>query len=407
MTVSPQTVGVVIPHYDDERRLRWVLDAVARQRYPLDLVHVVVADDGSPRPPELPALPIRCDVVRQEDRGFRAGAARNLGAAAADGELLVFLDGDTIPEPGYLAALSAAAPDGGAGWLAVGRREHVDLAGYEGRQVRAWIEGSDRPHARLLTAPAWLREGYARTDNLRDAGEQDFRLVISAVLAVRRRLFQATGGFDQSMVGYGGEDWEFAWRCWLLGADFVHVPDAVAWHDGADAGDRDGDRSAARTVKDAESLALAARITLPSTRGRGLVWDRPDVAVEVTGRHTDAQLLVTVMSVLRHTDAGVWLTAYERVPEALAGDPRVHAGGPPDEVCRRARRQVRLHALLVLEADLARVDVVAVPGVLTVCGTRDLARGTTCPLTQALPDWATPVSDEPLERTFGRWRHDG
>lgn len=105
--MSP-TIGVVVPHYDDERRLRWVLEALAQQSFPMCDLHVVVADDGSARVPVPPDVPYRCDVVRQEDRGFRAAAARNLGAAAVEGDLLVFLDGDTVPTPGYLAAIARA-----------------------------------------------------------------------------------------------------------------------------------------------------------------------------------------------------------------------------------------------------------------------------------------------------------
>ncbi|MEO8851987.1 MAG: hypothetical protein ABI360_09685, partial [Allobranchiibius sp.] len=53
-------IGVVVPHYDDERRLRWVLNALGVQSYPLDLMHVVVADDGSTALPVLPEVPFRC-----------------------------------------------------------------------------------------------------------------------------------------------------------------------------------------------------------------------------------------------------------------------------------------------------------------------------------------------------------
>ena len=44
-------------------------------------------------------------VVRQPRDGFRAAAARNLGAGHARGRVLCFLDGDTVPEDGYVAAL--------------------------------------------------------------------------------------------------------------------------------------------------------------------------------------------------------------------------------------------------------------------------------------------------------------
>ncbi|MYW74740.1 glycosyltransferase, partial [Pseudonocardia sp. SID8383] len=68
----------------------------------------VVADDGSPEPPDPAALagPVPVRVVTQDDRGFRAAAARNRGAAQVEGDVLVFLDADTVPGPGFVAALT-------------------------------------------------------------------------------------------------------------------------------------------------------------------------------------------------------------------------------------------------------------------------------------------------------------
>ncbi|MBO1768303.1 glycosyltransferase [Allobranchiibius sp. GilTou38] len=398
------TIGVVIPHYNDEKRLRWVLNALASQSFPADRMHVVVADDGSAPTPVPPRLPYRCDVVGQEDRGFRAAAARNLGAATVEGDLLVFLDGDTVPAPGYLAALARVHEQAPTYLLGVGRREHADFAGCTGEQVAQWVRDGP-PAERRLPSPGWLRDGYARTHDLRDAGEEDFRLVISAVLAVDRALFERAGGFDATITGYGGEDWDLAWRCWLLGARLRHVPDAVAWHDGPDAGARAGARSAARAAKDAESLVLAERITLPSVRGRGLLWARPDIAVRLHGRHTEAELFLTASSLLRDSDAGIWLVDHAGVPEALTADPRVHAGPLPPAVGDRARVLVDLWTPLLLQGTLTAACAAGeahVPGVLRIRSTRALALGAPDPAPVPRPSWAGAVPDDGLEQVLGR-----
>ena len=83
-------VSVVIPHYNDPASLERVVHAVRAQDY-AGAVEIVVADDGSAEPPAIDGV----RVVRQADEGFRAAAARNLGAAAATGEVLAFLDADT------------------------------------------------------------------------------------------------------------------------------------------------------------------------------------------------------------------------------------------------------------------------------------------------------------------------
>lgn len=194
---APTGVSVVVVTYDDPRRLGWVLDALATQHADLD--EVVVADDGSPRPPDPGPRPFPVRVVRQEDLGFRAAAARNLGAAATspDAQVLVFLDGDTVPGPRYVAALAAACRSAGeratgraAGrGLAVGRRRHADLAGLDDAGVAGFVagHGSSAPQ-RVLAEPRWLADGYGASGDLRQADGRSYRFVISAVLAVTRPL---------------------------------------------------------------------------------------------------------------------------------------------------------------------------------------------------------------------------
>src|SRR5690606_10928542 len=121
-----RAVSVVVPWYRDQELLDLLLRRVATQTGVAGGVEVVVADDGSPEPPDVRgAGPLPGRAVRQEDRGFRAGAARNLGAQAARGRVLVFLDGDTVPDDGYLAAMQQACLAEPV--LAVGRRRHADL----------------------------------------------------------------------------------------------------------------------------------------------------------------------------------------------------------------------------------------------------------------------------------------
>ena len=107
--------------------LRAALDA---QAWPASQMEVVVADDGSPVPPVTGSHDYPVATVRQDDGGFRAAAARNLGAAATGGRVVLFLDGDTIPEPGFVEAIVTPILAGEAD-LVVGRRRHADLAGLD------------------------------------------------------------------------------------------------------------------------------------------------------------------------------------------------------------------------------------------------------------------------------------
>lgn len=282
----PPRVSVIVAHYDQPAQLDRTLRALARQDHPAERTEILVVDDGSPRPP---VVPPGIRLLRQEDRGFRLAAARNLGARAATGDVLVFLDADTAPEPGYLRALTrlpALAPD----VLTVGRRRHADLTG----------TAPDLPVERLgpareLPEPQWLVDAHRRSRDLLDADDRSYRHVIGAVTACSRELFDATGGFAESFTSYGGEDWEWAYRAWLAGAVLAHVPAAVAWHDGPEWSDRgDGSTLAA---KNAEALRLADLIPVPGSRGRGLPAAHADLAVLPPEGASPAQRFLALDSV--------------------------------------------------------------------------------------------------------------
>ncbi|SIL63569.1 glycosyl transferase family protein [Mycobacteroides abscessus subsp. abscessus] len=328
-------LSVVIPYYDDgapdptpgatgtlaARRLELLLAALARQEG-LGTAETIVVDDGSPAAPTLPEAVVG---LRQEDRGFRAGAARNLGARRARGRVLAFLDGDTVPDPGYLAALCAPLLAGTA-QVSTGRRDHAHLTG---------------PHAgRPLESPTWLKQIHHRTRNLAGGDARTHQAVISAVLGVSRWTFLAVGGFDESLTGYGGEDWELAHRLWEAGAAFRHVPEARAVHDGPDWAARGGrEDPEQKAVKNRETRALAVRIPAPWTRPAGVVFPVPQLIADLTGPALDdegdpsdrvsawiADLLAAV------PDAAVHLPPDIGVPEVLAADPRVRAAPIPRPV---------------------------------------------------------------------------
>ncbi|MDO9354970.1 MAG: glycosyltransferase [Solirubrobacteraceae bacterium] len=370
MSAAAPTASVVIPHFQDPRRLDLVLTALELQDLGAEAFEVIVADDGSSTPPQPGPRPYAVQVVGHEDLGNRTGPARNLGAAAAHGAMLVFLDGDTVPEPGFLRELLEAA---GGAKLTVGRRRHADLSDLSPDALRQWL-GAGGPAPPILSEPAWLADAYARSADLAETDLRSYRFIISAVLACPRALFERVGGFAEELVGYGGEDWELARRCWLAGADFAYAPRAVGWHDGPDLAGRPEDIA---VVKNAETIRLAQLITDPHLRGRGLIWASPRIVVRCgfTPETTDARRIACVESLLGAGDIGVWLGRGAALPLV---DPRVHLGLPGAAVLGRAELIVDLTEPVVVEpgtfADWQR-GAPARFGAAVACSPRDAALG--------------------------------
>ncbi|VVJ22050.1 Uncharacterised protein [Amycolatopsis camponoti] len=388
------TVTVIVTHYEQHHLLSRMASALRRQT--LRPARVVLADDGSARTPGFAVPGVETVVVSQPDEGFRAGAVRNLAARRSVGEVLVFLDADTVPEAGYVEEIVrhiALCPD----VLAVGRRRHASFAGLaHDRQPAA---------SAALAEPAWLRDAYAASENLLHADGRSFRFVIGAVLACRRDLFHDLAGFDERFVGYGGEDWDLAYRAWNAGAVLVHERAAVAWHDGPDWAGRGGEAE----VMDHQSARLAAVIPEPSTRGAPMPGTIPDVLVDVHAAGPFGDTVRTVHSLLRqtHRDLGIRLSAPdERLRETYAAVVRTEPWS--GDQLRRARVRVDVHeplpaaaveraVTMIAESDVGRVDLVREGRRLGVAwSTRALGRARR---------WSARFeTDDVIDRAFGRRR---
>ena len=313
--VAPETlpmVSVIVAHYEQPAELARPLSALSAQDYPPELLEIVVADDGSAGEVRVPDGVI---LVRQEDRGFRLAAVRNLGVRASSGDVLCFLDADTVPEPGYVRALTrlpALLPEA----VTVGRRRHADFSG-----IAPEVPVLEAVVGRELPEPAWLAQEYARSRDLLDADDRSYRFVIGAVIACSRRLFDEAGRFDESFSAYGGEDWEWAHRMWRAGAVLAHVPTAVAWHDGPEWAERGG---SGLERANAQTMRLVSSIPVGGSAPRGLLSELPDLVVRLRGAHTPESLFVSVDSILAAFPRA--RVVVDATTTALEGDPRVAVG---------------------------------------------------------------------------------
>ncbi|WP_291048601.1 glycosyltransferase family 2 protein [Herbiconiux sp.] len=343
---TPPRVSVVVVHYDQQRELNRTLRALARQTLPA--LEVIVVDDGSPSAPRVPEG-VRLLVL--PDRGFRAAAARNAGAAAASGDVLCFLDADTAPEPEYLERLSrlpALCPEA----VTVGRRRHAafdDAEAEAGTGAADPVEPVEVAGPRTeLPEPAWLRNAYAASRDLLDADQHSYRFMIGAVLACSRGFFGETGGFDERFDRYGGEDWEWAHRAWTEGAVFAHVPEAVAWHDGPDLAGRARGRDDLLRRKNAEALVLFDRIGLRGNGGAtpGLRSAALDVVAELPPGAVAATFVCT--DVLLEALPGARVVVDDDLAAALPADERIVARSRGVALLAAARTTIVVDALFTV-----------------------------------------------------------
>ncbi len=99
-------VSVVVTTYSSPRVLDLVLASLERQN--TDAYEVIVADDGSGRETRnlvqdwKSRFPVSLKHAWHPDEGFHLARIRNVGVKHADGDLLIFLDGDCIVGPNFV-----------------------------------------------------------------------------------------------------------------------------------------------------------------------------------------------------------------------------------------------------------------------------------------------------------------
>ena len=206
---STPSVSVVIPSFRRADRLISCLDALAAQDHPRNRFEVIVVDDGSPDPLAPAAETFRDRLEIRVHRQANAGPAiaRNVGAALAEGDLLVFTDDDCRPHPGWLSALA--------------RAHHADPDAMLGGHIVNAIRDSRCAEASQLLVSfvyEWFGDDHAS------------RFFASNNLAAPREGYFAVGGFDTTFPRPGGEDRELCERWRRSGRRLVEVPDAVIDH---------------------------------------------------------------------------------------------------------------------------------------------------------------------------------
>jgi glycosyltransferase involved in cell wall biosynthesis len=199
MTADPgQSVSVVIPAFNAERTLGAVLGALAADPERPDEV-IVVDDRSTDRTAEI-ALAHGARVVEGTRVGY-AGGARNRGWDAALGDVVVFLDADAVPLPGFGAGVRRAT-----------------------REFPGAIVGCARRFA-PVTAWSWVAHLQIETPFLERGRPRDVRFVSSYCMLVPRALDLR---FDES---YGGEDAVFSADALARGIRLVFDPRYAALHD--------------------------------------------------------------------------------------------------------------------------------------------------------------------------------
>lgn len=191
-------VSVIIPCYNDGKFLSNAVSSVLNVNSPE--IELIIVNDGSTDPDTLQILSSYSDngvkVLSHENRGV--SCARNTGIREAKGQYILPLDADNLVKPRYI--------EQGIKYLDSGRFDIV--------YARPYFLGENQPGRKFDT--------------------HDFRgqklfwyNYIDTCALYRKSVWEAAGGYDETMPCQGQEDWEFWVNCYLLGFRFKYVDEEL------------------------------------------------------------------------------------------------------------------------------------------------------------------------------------
>ncbi|MBP7461604.1 MAG: glycosyltransferase [Candidatus Delongbacteria bacterium] len=202
--------SVIVPTYNRYCLLQRLLNSLAHQSLNRSEYEIIVVDDGSSDQPVVDLAegqaygPIR--MIRQDHQG--PAAARNRGAAEAQGTYLVFTDDDCVVPETWLES-----------WKSILRDESISAAG---GSVQNRVSDS---------FPAELSQymiSFLQTQYNSIPGKAVFLTANNMV--IRRQIFAEIGGFDTRFRTAGGEDREIAERLVHQGFKVIEADNPPVLH---------------------------------------------------------------------------------------------------------------------------------------------------------------------------------
>ena len=208
-------LSVIIPVYNRPEELKELLDSLTIQRYK-DKTEVVIVEDGSSLTSEESVSQFQRQLsikyIKQENAG--PSAARNAGAAVADGEYLFFFDSDCALPSDFFDKIHNGL-----------QSKCLDCFGTKD-MAHSFFSPIQKAISYSMTS--FFTTGGIRGGKSAKGKKMDDFYPRSYSMGVRKAVFDQVGGFDSAMRY--GEDIDFSMRVKEAGFKIGLVPDAYVYH---------------------------------------------------------------------------------------------------------------------------------------------------------------------------------
>ena len=236
-------VSVVIPVYQRSHHLDLCLAAICRQDYPLNLIEVIVTDDGS-KEPTLEEVVRKYEHILDiaytwsPDRGYTLSRARNKGISLASGPIIILLDCDLLPTRTFIGSMME--------WMHITDQAAImahrefkhdnDLTAEEILSNTNWSRRLQDITSENTQMPVqdgvsidWRLPHYRKTENLKFE-KYPFKFFASGHVCYPKTLWEKVGGYCEEFNEWGCEDLEFGYRLYAQGAYLIPELRAIDYH---------------------------------------------------------------------------------------------------------------------------------------------------------------------------------
>jgi len=227
--IEKPIASVIIPTYNRSELLTYTLDSIAKQSIDLGLIEVIVVDDGSTEDIKEAIKPyfeiLNLKYFFQEDKGYRAAAARNIGIKNATAPICIFIDSSLILGKNAIKEHLRIHQEEERPCAVVGYVFGFDDHNKNFHLLEELIDPKD-PEKSIQT----LKEhniGDSREPLYKKHGD-DFQkwpapwvVFWTCNVSARRESLIKAGMFDESYTSWGGEDTDIALALEQLNVKFV------------------------------------------------------------------------------------------------------------------------------------------------------------------------------------------
>lgn len=215
-------LSIIITNYKSEKYLAKCISSIKEKILDVDYEIIVVNNDTNVETQNFASLQGANIKIINNNKNIGFGAACNLGAKNAQGEILWFLNPDTEIVSDNIAELLDE----------FGKDDRLAILGpkliSEKGKTQEWIAGKEI----TIISTILNNLGYKRDQKIWESPEKiECAWVSGAAMFVRKDIFEKLGGFDEKFFMYF-EDIDLCKRVRLAGYKVVYYPDFIIRHFG-------------------------------------------------------------------------------------------------------------------------------------------------------------------------------